>query len=740
MLYDNHNKVVIALPKDEKMKIDTISIQNYRLLKDMTIELEDTLSLVIGKNNTGKTSLSRILNSFLGDYPTPFKYEDFSIEIQQELTRCNAETPLSEDLFLKKIKPISLEIQIGYDDNDNIGFEPSLILDLDDHSHQMIMRCEWGLSYKRYLKLSQDYCKIHKEQTSITFIDYIKENLAKYCQKTVFKVDPTDKAHFEPLPKYDTRQIIRIATIDAKRDVANNEHSQTLSRLASEFYTIQNRQESPSQALVDLHNTIKESDKTLGEKYGDFFSDIISDIRRTSYSANESTISVKSHLQEENLFRDNTVVTYMPNDDAAITLPEDYNGLGYMNLFAIIFSIRIKIDQLLANKAPLNLLFLEEPEAHTHPQMQYAFIRHISDLLSKYSNRTESDSDGDVFNLQSILTSHSPQIVSQCDFNAVKYFRRSGDSTEALNLSDLKTRMAANSTATEQEESRAYRFVKQYITLEKAEIFFADKAILFEGDTERILMPAMMKKLDDQMKGSSDSLEKQQYEEGGYLLSQDIVLLQVGAFSQHFKELLDFLGIKTLIITDFDAVSKTKSANKSKPKSEREGEEKGERSHSVDPNGPEADHTSNTSLNFFFDNPTVQKLESLSPENKILSSSDRGKTWLSTDGGNLRIAFQTREDNYQPRSFEDAFLAQGSNLDFINNHLEAFQTSLKGSGPLKVTLSNGVPDYYSVTRDRIDNKHKTNFALCLLLCSNEDGSWDWATPDYIEEGLLWLQR
>jgi len=31
--------------------------------------------------------------------------------------------------------------------------------------------------------------------------------------------------------------------------------------------------------------------------------------------------------------------------------------------------------------ADINLLFIEEPEAHTHPQLQYVFIKNIKELL-----------------------------------------------------------------------------------------------------------------------------------------------------------------------------------------------------------------------------------------------------------------------------------------------------------------------------------------------------------------------
>lgn len=43
------------------MKIKEIIVENFRLLKEFRLELEDDLSLLIGKNNVGKTSLLVVL-------------------------------------------------------------------------------------------------------------------------------------------------------------------------------------------------------------------------------------------------------------------------------------------------------------------------------------------------------------------------------------------------------------------------------------------------------------------------------------------------------------------------------------------------------------------------------------------------------------------------------------------------------------------------------------------------------
>ena len=47
------------------MKIKKITIENFRLLKNLSIEVEDKLSLILGKNNTGKTSFLTVFRKVL---------------------------------------------------------------------------------------------------------------------------------------------------------------------------------------------------------------------------------------------------------------------------------------------------------------------------------------------------------------------------------------------------------------------------------------------------------------------------------------------------------------------------------------------------------------------------------------------------------------------------------------------------------------------------------------------------
>ncbi len=186
--------------------------------------------------------------------------------------------------------------------------------------------------------------------------------------------------------------------------------------------------------------------------------------------------------------------------------------------------------------ADINLLFIEEPEAHTHPQMQYVFIKNIKNLLKDGIQRE----DGEKRSLQYIITSHSSHIVADSDFDDVKYLKKvAGNSVEARNLKDLKEEYA--------NDSKEYNFLTQYLTISRAEIFFAEKAILIEGDTERMLIPTMMRKIDF----DEAALYKANGTADPYLplLSQNISIVEVGAYSQIFDKFIGNKRITTTIIS-----------------------------------------------------------------------------------------------------------------------------------------------------------------------------------------------
>lgn len=613
------------------MKIKSVHIRNFRLLKELDVDFEDNISLVIGKNNSGKTSFLIVLQKFLTESKPEFLFEDFSIELQQKILELEG-THLNVEEFNEIA--LSLKVIIKYKQTDNLGDASKLLLDLDGSKTHLVMLFEYVLVYEKYLKLMKDYTEYKNIGIERDFEYYVSNNLKKYFDIRIQALEYQNESNTKIISSEVVRSIISMEIIGAKRDVDNEQgKSKSLSILAGKYYTAN---VSSDAEFPELQKQLSTTDKNLSEIYKEIFNPIIKEIADMSYNPKEAELSILSTLSEKKIFQDNTTVKYKHQ---ATMLPEDYNGLGYLNLFAIIFNIRIKLNQLAKknNKeeipTPLNLLFIEEPEAHTHPQMQYVFINNIKRLLKDYCSGLGED-----FSLQTIISTHSPHMVSQCDFNDIKYFyRETYMSVKSKSLKNLYSKMVEATDGNQKEEQeQAYRFVKQYVTLNRSEIFFADKAILIEGDTERMLLTAMMKKIDDEKaenlaKGTKDSVEeKDRGIKEAPLLSQNISVIEVGAYSHIFAVFLGFLGIKTLIITDLD-YGKINTNN-----------------HVVRCKYEEACTTSNASIKYYTGKTDLTDIINLSAESIILKYDEEKLRWKISDDGNLRIVFQKKVKGYYP--------------------------------------------------------------------------------------------
>ncbi|MBB3114509.1 putative ATP-dependent endonuclease of OLD family [Paenibacillus phyllosphaerae] len=532
-------------------------------------------------------------------------------------------------------------------------------------------------------------------------------------------------------------KIINFKVISAKRNVSNVDSDKTLSYLSSKYYEKNEEKESELHFINDFKSALSKTDINLNEIYKGMFKGIIDKVARFGgINRGDSMIKIESTLNHKELLKGNTTVMY--DHSGEHSLPENFNGLGYLNLISMIFEIELLLNDFRNNNMPnikpadINLLFIEEPEAHTHPQMQYIFIKNIKDILRHASN----GEDGVAFQLQTIISTHSCHITSECEFDDIKYFYKTErNRVIAKNLKDLHKEYEKDG------EINNYKFLKQYLTLHRAELFFADKAIFIEGDTERILLPAMMKKIDQE-----ESLNP--------LGSQNISIIEVGAYSHIFEKFIAFIGIKSLIITDIDSAKKIKT---------KDGEKTGKCKVADD----DASITTNASLKhfinpskyvqYFLDTAAAVGLEAgvaqsangiindllfykeLSLENKLLQRDENTKTWLPSKQGNLLVIYQTKEVNsteieYHARSFEDAFFHL--NRQFIVNNKTKFK-SLKNIS----FFEDDSKDPYALAEGCVDKK--PSFAMEILLNSQEEDNkkyCNWHIPGYIMEGLLWLKN
>lgn len=689
------------------MKIFKLGIQNFRLLKDFSIDLEKDLSLIIGKNNSGKTSILSVLDRFLNE-KTKFTFDDLNIEFKNELKDLVKAPEVPEFLPIG----IKLKVFIDYEEQDDLSNVSRVLMDLDPNNNVIVLGFEYTLRFADFIRLRQDFSafqvqeekKKEKDQSYVVkeLVDFLGKFIGDYFDIRMYSYEYDIVTHTViesnciDIKQIAIKDILNFKYISARRDVSNKDVDKTLSRQTSLLYKKKEDSNEKNQATEDFKDQLSGTDLILSTIYKDLFSDVIDKVKTFGgIKFNDSDIAVISTLQHRELLEGNTTIVYAHDD---YKLPEYYNGLGYMNLISMIFEIEIQVQDFKRERdkrpSDINLLFIEEPEAHTHPQMQYVFIKNIKQLLQAGIQRE----DGFQRPLQYIITTHSSHIVADSDFDDIKYLKLDGkNSIVARNLKDLKR-------AYTQEDPKQYDFLKQYLTISRAEVFFADKVILIEGDTEKILLPTFMRKVDLEEKAFFDELgQKDQYLP---LLSQNISIVEVGAYAHIFKRFVAFLGVKSLIITDIDSIHKIERSAAGKIKWEECSVEDGTAS-------------SNTTLNHFLEEVPWNEIKALPIEKRTF-----------TDGTSVFcLCYQQLEDDYHPRSFEDAFIHK--NRSFVNNHRESFR------GLKKIEHFDTDMGVYELTQQVI--KKKTHFALDILYHSTVELD-NWEIPSYIKEGLLWLKQ
>jgi predicted ATP-dependent endonuclease of OLD family len=651
------------------MNITQIQIQNFRLLKKSTLSMKTDLSILIGRNNSGKTSFLVLFEKFYNNLS--FNYNDFPISMRETINHIDEDTK-------QKDLTIQMSIKIKYDAQDNLENISEFILDLDDNCDIVNILFEAYIDKFRLIKDLSKQDPKNKER-------YIRKYLKKYILQKIYVFESDEDLERENRYKLvekklqDIKKIINFQIIHAKRNVSSSDENSQKTKILSFMTTKYFNEKNKDNDFDGINEQMIKMDEDLNKIYA---RDFDSFLQTAKDFLGLDDLKVISNLESNEILQNSSHVVYGSN---ANYLPEHLNGLGYMNILYLLLQIEMIKENFQNEKKDINLFFIEEPEAHTHPQMQYVFAKKIKSLLASITS------------LQTVMTTHSAHIVSQCDFEDIRYLLKNeiGDN---ITIKNFHTELKAKYT--EQEE---FKFIEQYLTLQSSELFFANKIIFIEGITERILLPYFIKLIDKE-----NNSTKQDYKP---LSSQNISILEVGANAKVFDKFLNFLNIKTLIITDIDTTKKIINDTTKRTTYNACKVAKGE-------------YTSNGTIKHFLQAPKID-----SPEwHEWFESLKNNKLQKDNHNINIKIAYQTEENSYHARSFEDAFLSV--NLQQIRSYIAKLD-GLKRINEVKTTH-----DIYDLTEKLLDKK--SYFASSLLYLALSEDNLEWKIPKYIKDGLNWI--
>ncbi|MDH5976525.1 AAA family ATPase [Vibrio splendidus] len=719
------------------MKISFVDIQNFRKLKRCRVEFAEEQTLLVGANNSGKTSATDALICFLD------KNKNKKIA-STDFTLCNW-------MFLNKFAQSWMKqdtaMHSGLDLADWQPYCPSLDVWIDAGIEEvqrvahLIPTLKWTgeplgvrLVYqpKDLERLRENYVRernavveVNKEKQlplwPRDFKDYLKEKLHIEFEIKAYLLDPSqiDKTQaitsdsicfdFDPF-----KGLFRVDTIEAQRGFSDphSESSKPASSLSSQLNEYYKRHLNPSDmpeaddlgALEAIEKAQTEFDKRLDTA----FEKTLGEIKELGYPGfTDPDIKLSSRLNPiDTLEHDAAVVFDIRKQnfgDHTFSLPEQYNGLGYKNLIHIIFQLitfrdrwlrvgkigKRRSDEDIAIE-PIHLVLIEEPEAHLHAQVQQVFVRKAYKVLREYGTVEEH------LTTQMVISTHSSYVAYEAGFESLRYFKRSPASekqptpqAEVVNLSTVfpsQKKRESNVSATQ-------KFVSRYLKSTHCDLFFANGIILVEGAAERMLLPHFIAHHHKNLQRSY------------------ISILEIGgAHAQRLKPLIELLDLPTLVITDTDACSSSKS--KTRPK-----------------RGASLEFGSDTLKSWFnFNDITFDELIDLPPEQKIRD--------------NVRVSFQygiqtkftpkaRKPKEVIPYTFEDAVAL---------TNLELFKTLNKSSGMVKqmhlATKKKTLDACCNAMYKALDGE-KAKMALDLLFDVEPEKL---LVPEYIKEGLNWLEE
>ncbi|PKM49719.1 MAG: ATP-dependent endonuclease [Firmicutes bacterium HGW-Firmicutes-7] len=665
------------------MVISKIKIRNFRILLKSTFDFNQDLCLMIGRNNTGKTSFMVLFEKFL--HKLSFDFNDFSVGLRKEILEIDKDTDVSK-------LAIQLILNIKYDAEDDLSNLSEFIIDLDPDRLDVNILFECSIDKDKLLEGLAKAGNISKEK-------YISKYLGEYLVKNVYTFDNIED--LKTVNRYrlikkdfkDVDKLIDFDIIHAKRSVSSSEEkrgAKVLSGLTTSFFN--NAMAYPKDKFEDINIKIDEMDASLTTTYEEFFDSFL---KNAKDFLSMQGLRVISNLKANEILSDSSEVVYGDNTKQ---LPEYLNGLGHMNVLYLLLDIEIKKTSLLQKNKDIKLLFIEEPEAHTHPQLQYIFARKISSLFSGIKG------------FQTIISTHSPHIVSKHPFSNIRYMlnQNKGENSYIAIINFYKELEEKYSS-----QPDLFLFLQQYLSIESAELFFSDKVIFIEGISENILINNFIS-IYDNIKINED--EEKQKKDSKYKLfytplsSQNLTILQVGANAKAFRYFLELLNIPSLIITDIDTAEKIEKNKKTYYKA-------------INVESPTSCYTSNATIKYYYGAPEVNTTEFDEWYKKLLSHE------LSTNCEQILVTYQNKENDYYSRSFEDSFISL--NLELIKKHADSLW-GIKNAEDINTEVN-----MYELTSKIIDKK--SDFAASLLFLFHTKGVV-WNTPNYIMEGIEWLQK
>ncbi|MCJ8346560.1 AAA family ATPase [bacterium] len=507
LLVDNH---VISLVLKNKvlalyMYISNLSVQGYKFFdKNFKIQFNSGLSVLIGENGCGKTGIIDSLRTILQE-------DEFG---RSGIRDHHFHKAHSKDALPSKQIKISVTFS-DLDEEQSVIFLPWT--ELKNEAQLTLLIENKANNYGRYKR---------KMWGGVSSSSMFEWELFDFIQ-TIY-LPPLRDAELK-LEAGRGSRISRLIKRACKKELEEAKNSGESHELVKKIASFNKDLSSDEKLPINPTNDIIKN--TLKEALGNVFGQI-----------------TKIQFSEGNFDRilENLKLMFFPSISGFVNGESQFrsiceNSLGYNNL---LYLATVLAELVIAkeDESHCNILLIEEPEAHLHPQLQIKLLKYLETVSSQS-------------NIQVIVTTHSPILASSVDVKNLIHLSKDNDLQPcATNLSSCNFSDNGN-------------FVNRWLDATKSTLLFSKGVILVEGIAEAILIPELAKILIKSFNASPENKERlimvSTLEEAGIS-----VINMNGIYFKHFfpffcnlESFKTHIPIKCAGLTDFDPPKKDDDNN-----------------------------------------------------------------------------------------------------------------------------------------------------------------------------------
>ncbi|MEQ8851748.1 AAA family ATPase [Gimesia sp.] len=425
------------------MYISRIVVRNYRNFSKLDVQLQDGVTCIIGENNTGKTNLLRAIRLAIDA-----NMSSQNRQLQEHDIHCGADLS----------KPDQIVVSIEFRDYAGKVNEEALLGCCEVERN--VARIHYRYRPKSAILDEIEHGEFDDHPLSITE-DYHYEITGGGDK------DPKTVEWNEQLGtalKFGELQAFKVEFLRALRDVTQSlrqSFDSPLGRLLNSS-DIADEEKDNLVEILRVANEDIEKQPTIhktGESIRESFESAAGEAFKMGLKLGMSDPSFSSIARSLNVLLSNESIK-----DFEVSR----NGLGLNNLLYISMLLKYFENRASSESAAGQLLLIEEPEAHLHPQLQRV-------LYNTLKNK----------NCQVFLTTHSTHISSHAPIES--FITLSNDGTSAT--SGVVPKHA--SELTEKETGDLNRF----LDATRSTLLYARKVLLVEGPAELFLIPVLVKHL-----------------------------------------------------------------------------------------------------------------------------------------------------------------------------------------------------------------------------------------------------